>query len=411
MTTPLSQHAHRALESLQQSWAVNKFIHSDAVRNDAHCPSPGNPNERFNGLREYYLGSLQVCHAADALNSYCQSILAEIIKTDAQAWADFDATIDPGKRIKREAMIANLLSHRERDGAIRAHLRDVIQCYWPFESDVITCLRNKFVHQNGHDPKRSVEALIASKKRPWCVICVDAKQGADEVRYFDAEWLDADVKLGEWACAHFRTHIHSMDQNLCYRFKLPRDRSLSRPISRQLGSLPTPRRPMNPQFGGLSVNLASTTADMPSNQQPTGTTAEKKAEPKVRRLIARKTKEETDCELAWHDLKDAIFQFIKEYTKKIGVAIRSQHGGGIGNWAHSVRGLELCLDYEMGPEVADHFSTSDFIGIRLRERDLVPYVTIWSRRSQMRDFVTPKINPEIQNYLMDVIDKVITQTH
>ena len=412
----LSLHAQRALERLQESWAVNQFIHSDALRNDAHCPSPGNPNEKFNGSREYYLGSLQVCHAGDTLNSYSQSIMGEIIKVDHTTWTDFDATIKQAGKVSREAMIANLLSHKgRRDGAIRTYLRDTVKCYWPFESEVIALLRNKFVHQSGHDPKRELEQLIASKKFPWCVICVDAKQGADAVRYIDSEWLDADVDLGQWACAHIRTHIHMMDQNLCHRFSLPRERWRPRPISRQLGSLPVPRKTI-----GIGPGQPLTTVIPPKSNQSISSQSSASSEPidvvgekakNAPRLLARSTMEESECELAWHRLKDAISAFIDIYVKEAGVSVRARHGGGVGNWAYSVRGLELTLEYDMVPMDEDAFSVMDRVCIRLRERDLVPYVTIWSRKCAMKDFVTPAMNSEIENYLKDIIDKIITQAH
>jgi hypothetical protein len=398
MTKPISLHAQRALERLQESWAVNQFIHSDAARNDAHCPDPNNPNAKYNASREYYLGSLQVCHAADTLNSYCQSILGEIFKVDSTAWTNFDATIKPDKKISREVTIAGLLSHGTsgpREGAVRTHLRDAIKCYWPFESEIIVKLRNKFVHQSGYDPKRTVEALIVSKKIPWCVICVDAKQGADQVRYIDSEWLDADVKLGQWACAHIRTHLDMMDQNLCHSFKVPTDRWRPRPISRQIGSLPAPR-----QTAFIQPNISATPAaviDKPQeNTKP------------PRRLIARSSKEETECELAWHGLKDAIFEFIKKYAKEAGVSAKRTHGGGVGNMAYSVRGCEFFLEYDMIPSSPDAFSKEERVCIRLRERNLVPFVTVWSGKFPMRDFITSVMNSDLEGHLRDVIDKVIT---
>lgn len=407
-----SLHAQRALERLHESWVVNQFIHSDAVRNDAHCPSPSNPNQKFNESREYYLGSLQVCHAGDTLNSYCQSIMGEIIKIGDTAWTNFDATIKLPAKLSREVMTAKLLLHHGGDGAIRAHLRDSVQCYWPFESEVIALLRNKFVHRNGLDPDRAVEKLIASKKLSWCVICVDAKPGADAVRYFDSEWLDADVTLGQWACAHVRTHIDMMDQNLCHRFGLRRERWRPRPISRQLGSLPIPRKVV------VSANSPTSTkpvfpqiATAVSDKSLSQSGAAKTEAPTLRRLLARSTPEESQCEVAWHDLKDAIFAFIKQYVQEAGVSVTGQYGGGAGNWAFSVRGLEMILEYDMAPGDGDPFSTTDRICIRFRERNLVPYVTIWSRRCPMKDFVTPVMNSEIEKYLKDIVDKVVTQAH
>ena len=392
-------HAQRTLERLQESWAVNQFIHSDACRNDAHCPSPNNPNEKFNESREYYLGSLQVCHAADALNSYCQSIMGEIIKNDSTAWTNFDATIEQKKKLSREVMIAELLAHKRGDGTIRKHLRDKIKCYWPFESDVIARLRNKFVHQNGHDPKREVEQLIALKRLPWCTICVDAKQGADVVRYVDSEWLDADVDLGQWACAHIRTHIHTMDQNLCFSFKLPRERWRPRPISRQLGSLPFPRVSVEAKTGSSPKKTKIENADLAPE------IAKQQVKPSYD--ISQK---EIDCARAHHQLKNEIFQFIDAYIKETGVVLKALHGGIAGNaLPHTIQGHELAIEYDLTAAQETDFGKVDRICIRLRQRDFVPYVTVWSRKSLMRDFITPTLNDELRNHLRDVIDLVITR--
>jgi hypothetical protein len=65
----------------------------------------------------------------------------------------------------------------------------------------------------------------------------------------------------------------------------------------------------------------------------------------------------------------------------------------------------------MAPTDQDVFSVMDRVCIRLRERDLVPYVTIWSKKCAMKDFVTPAMNSDMENYLKDIIDKVVTQAH
>jgi hypothetical protein len=80
-----SIHAQRALEDLHEPYFINLFIRSDASRIDASCP-PGHSNHAYKAKMDSYLGRLQVCHAADVLNSYCQSILGEILKRDAAVY-------------------------------------------------------------------------------------------------------------------------------------------------------------------------------------------------------------------------------------------------------------------------------------------------------------------------------------
>jgi len=399
MTSKLTFHAQRALEQLQDSWGVNQFIQSDAARNDAHCPSQNNPNADFNAKREYYLGSLQVCHAGDTLNSYCQSIFAEIIKLDEATWLSFDATVKEKRKVSRETMTERLFAHRATDRVIREYLRDAKICHWPFESEVIALLRNKFVHQSGHDPKREVEQLIASQKLPWCPICVDAKPGADAVRYIDAEWLDADVELGQWACAHIRAHIHAMDQNLCYRFNLPRERWRPRPISRQLGSLasprPAPEKHLPPTPPSDEARKNRTKQEAPDTKAP---------------VMNNIRQEEIDCAKAHRQIQAELLPFIDDYIKETGVRLLRMHGGLAGNaLPHTIRGHELSFEYDLIRPEEMELSKADRICIRLRQRDFVPYVTAWSGKSLMRDFTTPSLNDELKEHIRDLIDMVITR--
>ncbi len=168
MSKGLSPHAGRALERLMESHVVNGFIRSDAARNDGVYPGCSPVNLEYNDALEFYLGSLQVCHAADTLNSYCQSILSDILATTPGAWNDVRKFFR--RQTSSEEMIELLRNYRAPDGEVRPAIRDGLQCYWSPESDVIIRMRNKFVHQNGYDPGRDVDREIRSKNDQWCII-------------------------------------------------------------------------------------------------------------------------------------------------------------------------------------------------------------------------------------------------
>jgi len=238
-----SIHAQRALEDLHEAYFINWFIRSDASQVDASCP-PGHSNQAYNAKMESYLGRLQVCHAADVLNSYCQSILGEILKRDAGVYAAI-AKFFP--REKPEELPERLFMHRASDNRARQVLRDELQAYWSPESDVVVTLRNKFVHQSGCDPEREVDAVIRSKGNQWCIIPpTEIQVGVIPVRYSADHWLESDLHLGKWAGLHVRSHIDFMDQNLCTRFDLPRNLWRSQSVKRKYGSVNPSARPPFP---------------------------------------------------------------------------------------------------------------------------------------------------------------------
>src|SRR4051812_7582884 len=117
----LSLHAQRALERLNESNVLNWSIRGDAASNDANC-SGDLPNLRFNTSLEYYLGSQQVIHAADSLNSYCQSILGEIAHHSDQAWSKVESVLKQKK--PRDKVVEQLKAHRGPDGWVRETLSD-----------------------------------------------------------------------------------------------------------------------------------------------------------------------------------------------------------------------------------------------------------------------------------------------
>jgi hypothetical protein len=288
MTTPLSLHAQRALQLLNESWMVNWSIHSDAARTD------GGANDKYNESRAYYLGSQQVCHAANALGTYCQEMLAEILKKHDSIWDEF-----PKGKTTRDKMIERLASHKGNDKFVREYFRDKIRSFWSPESDVIVILRHKFAHQNGYDPKREVESEINSRAGKWCEIYpVELNPNIIPVRYLDEDRIDADAELGNWACVHTRNHIHLMDQNVCHTFDLPRQRWRPRPLSRQITSpvsKPTPR---------TSVPSQSTQHLAAKLSQTSGKATAMSSEP------SNVSQEEVACARAWLTLQKEIPPFI-----------------------------------------------------------------------------------------------------
>ena len=188
-------------------------------------------NWRFFGAMERYLSVQQVCHAADTLTSYCDSILAEILQACPAEWENVKALL---KRRDVGEAISRLQNHRQTGS--REALRDGVGCFWSPESAVIAVLRTKLVHQGGRDTNRDVEREINSKNGQWCVVYpVDLPRNVIPIAYSGDE-LVIDAQTGFWACRHVQNHIHLMDQNLCSRFLLGRERY--RPRSLKFSGFP-----------------------------------------------------------------------------------------------------------------------------------------------------------------------------
>ena len=344
-----SIHAQRALEDLYEAYFINWFICSDASRVDASCP-PGHTNHAYNAKMESYLGRLQVCHAADVLNSYCQSILGEVLKRDTGVYA---AIVKFFPKEKPEELPERLFMHRASDNRARQVLRDELQAYWSPESDVVVTLRNKFVHQSGYDPEREVDAVIRSKGNQWCIIPPsDVQPGVIPVRYSEDHWLEANLELGTWASAHVRANIDFMDQNLCTRFDLPRNLWRSRSIKRQYGS--------NGSTSGSSKSEGIISRPMNNVEKQIIPPSEKE---KITESVSpppvqsQPSPKENECSQFMRETFSSFAQIGMEYSKKINAYLVGAGSGMAGVVLnHTIRGHDLEWAMELKPWVFPRLS-------------------------------------------------------
>ncbi len=66
------------------------------------------------------------------------------------------------------------------------------------------------------------------------------------------------------------------------------------------------------------------------------------------------------------------------------------------------------LDYGMVKSDSDGSRQED-LGIRLRQRNFEPFVTIWSTNSQMQDFELRELSEQIKEFLRGCIDRALTK--
>lgn len=76
--------------------------------------------------------------------------------------------------------------------------------------------------------------------------------------------------------------------------------------------------------------------------------------------------------------------------------------------SHTLSGHDMRLDYGMVKSDSDGSRQED-LGIRLRQRNFEPFVTIWSTNSQMQDFELRELSEQIKEFLRGCIDRALTK--
>lgn len=384
-TSKMSLPAQRALNRLNESHALNQLLIQDLQRHDAQLPV--GTNQRFNASLEYYLGSQQLIHAADTLNSYSQSILSLIIRHSDTAWETVHRRFSAKQ--SRDEIIAKLESNRAFGDQPRVAIRDDLGLLWPGESEVILCLRNKFVHQNGHDPKREVEQEIRKNEGKGCFIApVELIGETTPVRYLDGDWLEAGARLGYWACRYVDNHIHLLDQSVCHLHQVPRERWRPRPVSRTFSA-------------SCAHSTTGSETCPPIIQSPHPARAAPASSPSM-----PTSENDIQCAPQWHKWQQTFETVVEPYLADIGLELKA-HGTRIVGLIlpNTLSGQERSLTWTVCPPESDR---SETICLRLREKSLVPFTTIWSTNSTLRDF---QIGEEAKaiDYLKDCFDRCLTR--
>ncbi|RBP45861.1 hypothetical protein DES53_102245 [Roseimicrobium gellanilyticum] len=383
-----SPHAIQAIERLRESWFINWM-----VRGSIHDPSMGghehHPNWRLFGAMERYLSVQQICHAGDTLNTYCDSMLAEILHAAPAEWENVKRLLK-GKNLLET--VERLRNHRQL-GA-REAIRDGIATYWSPESDIVVILRNKLVHQGGHDKEREVEKMVASKNGQACIIQpVDLPPDVVPISY-NGDELVVDAQTGVWACRHIQNHVHLMDQDLCHRFSLPTKRHRSRPLS----------------FTGYASQ--KTLPFPPGTPLPTDAPPERPGEvpstpeiaPDYSMLMDEK---EITCAQTRLRFRNELDQIFRTYCDESGVAIVGIAGGMPGSlMPHTIRWHDLSLVYHLQEQDRSR-DKSCRVEVRIREKNLEPFLTIFGHNSQMRDFMLPAGFEQGIEYLKECVDRAL----
>lgn len=328
------------------------------------------PNIRFFGEVERYLTGRQIAHAGDTFNTYCQNILAAILDAAPSQWPAVRNLL--GAKTREDAVVA-LHKQKERDINVRKALKERLRIEWCNELEVVCVLRNKLVHQAGIDHEGEVLATI--KRFPPDQHPLPPPDLASNDYPIDCSAdgvLLLDSRSAHWATRHVSYFIHLMDQEICHRFGVPRELRPMPSLSFRMreGAHPSMLFPGTPLPKPPAIPAPS-----PAPQLPKLPPYQPMADPK-----------ESACMETWNQLRRELDATVRAVCDKSGIQIDGLEGNVAGQpSSHTIAHHELhaCYDLSSPDPTAEK---SNRLGIRMRQRDFVPFVTIWSTKTVMRDF-------------------------
>jgi hypothetical protein len=378
-------HASSALNALHASEFLN-FIIRGSICDPALGGSTQHPNAAFFGDVEWYLTCRQIAYAGDILNTYCQSVLADILDCDAQTWPKVESYL---RAKTREKAVDSLRVQREPDGSVRQALREGLPTPWCGELEIIAELRNRIVHQAGTDPEGKLPKVISEFPPGKSLIPPAALDPADFPVAWDANGrLLLDARTGYWATQHVIHNIHLLDREFRHRFQLSCNGGPIRKIGFTVGAnshalrflpgTPLPVKPKPPLRPAVSALL-----------------------PPPHEYTDMSNQDEIECSAAWSRVRSEIHTFIAEQCSCFGVEIcglETTLSGSV--LPHTIAGHDQHLGLDLRPLGGK--SKSVYVGIRFRQAKFKPFVTVWGTHAQMCDF-SCELNDQLRDYLRECV--------
>ena len=391
----LTTAAIHALEELDSSRVINGLLRGAICDSSLDGPSHHVNWKSFREM-EWYLTCRQISNSADVFNAYCQSVLADIMEVDHCAWNKVKSIL-PKKSRERDAAVELLRKQDARDmKSIRELFQEEFKVFWNPQIDLIVTLRNKIVHQGGFDHEGEVTAEM---KR-----CAASKTLIPPVEFLDDEIpigiddagrLVIDARAGLWATSHTSNNIHMMDKNITFRFKVPTRRWVPRTRSFSFGS-----RPAGNFLPGVPLSVAGPeiAEPQPASELPAFYQYDYKAMPDPK---------EIECAKTWRRVRSEIDQFVRDYCGELGVEICGQNHSLAGSiHSHTICGHDFHLGYRLKSSGDNRIPLE--IGIRLRQRNFEPFITLWSDKAQMVDFDECILSEAVMEEIRKAIDRVIS---
>jgi len=392
MATPKTSAAIYALEQLSDVGFINGMI-----RGRVFDPLPEgaahHPNWSFFRSTEWYLTCREIAHAADILNAYCQALLAEALEHTPDLWDKVK------KRFKnegtRENVIAKLRMQRGSDGAIRQIWEKDLGTFWNAEMDLIALLRNRIVHQGGFDRNGEIpRAIERCREGRKLLPPINQMNGEIPVSIDEHGKLIIDAKTGKWATDHVHHNIYMMDHICMGQFNIPGRRYVMK------------RQSFRWQGGSRGIRL------LPGEPLPTGGPEAVELEfptlPIFPEYNDMNDPSEIECAQIWKKAMAEIHGFVEEYCDEVGAGVRSFFPGMPGKiHSNTIRHHEHHLGYRVAYEAGE--GRGGFLGIRLRQKDFKPYLTVWSDETMMQDFDLCELSEGVKEAIREGIDRVMVK--
>lgn len=206
--------------------------------------------------------------------------------------------------------------------------------------------------------------------------------------------LKIDAKAGKWATDHVLHNIYMMDQNWMAHFDIPGKRWVMKRRSFSMGA--NPGLISLPNGMPLPTEGPEETTPPPIPKLPQF--------PEYKAMIAQ---EEIDCAKIWNQVRNEAHEFIMEYCDEIGARIRAVTPAIPGRFpSDTVKDHEHHLGYEISDKDSDRHGVS--IGVRLRQKQFAPFLTVWSDNTMMTDYDHCELSDTVKEHLRDAIEKAVT---
>lgn len=394
MSTVKTPAAIHAIEELISAGFINSILRG-RILDPAPAGAEHHPNWQLFESVEWYLTCREITHAADILNAYCQALLAEAFEHSPDLWDRVQENKRFPRKWTREAAIEKLQIQRASDGVIRAILGEDLSTFWNPEMDLIAKIRNKIVHQGGFDHEREIESAIADCQGSATILApIEHVDGKIPIEVDSSGKLKIDARAGKWATDHVLHNIYMMDQNWMGHFNIPGKRYVMKKRSFSMR-------------GGSTSSFLPPGTPLPSSA-PTPASPEPLPElppfPEYTEMISQ---EEIECARTWENVRNETFEFILEYTAEIGAKVCKVRPAIPGRFpSTTVTDHEHHIGIEVAADLSDDHAMS--MGIRFRQNNSQPFLTIWSDKTMMKDFEPCELTEEVKEHLRDCIEGAMT---
>jgi hypothetical protein len=106
-------------------------------------------------------------------------------------------------------------------------------------------------------------------------------------------------------------------------------------------------------------------------------------------------------------VRSEIDQFVRDYCAELGVEIRGLNPSLAGSiLCHTIQGHDHHLGYSLATPGEDRKLIE--LGIRLRQRNFEPFITVWSDKTQMLDFDVCALTEGVKEEIRKGVDRVVS---